>query len=114
MKSERERKLKKSRKKRRISTSRLIMFGVLLIIVLLFAVSVRNVWTLRAEQKELKRENKQLTVQKAKLQKELKNVNDKNYIEKQARQQLKLIKPGETLFIIEDEQDSGNNAGSGK
>ena len=46
---------------------------------------------------------KELNDEKAALQEELKNVNDLDYIEEQARNQLKLIKPGEILYILENE-----------
>ena len=38
---------------------------------------------------------------------EFENINDKNYIEQQARKQLNMVKPGEIVYIIdgEDEDD---------
>ena len=58
---------------------------------------------LLSENSELKKQNTELTKQKKSLENELKNVNKPEYIEEQAKLQLKLIKPGETLFILGEE-----------
>lgn len=67
--------------------------------------SVKSIFTLRAEQKALTEQNNALLSEKESLEDELKNVSDKEYIEEQARIQLKLIKPGEILYILEDNKD---------
>ena len=81
------------------------------IVVMMFflLISVKSIFTLRAEQKELKDQNNALLLEKESLEDELKNVSDKEYIEEQARIQLKLIKPGEILNIIEDNKDKEDN-----
>lgn len=58
--------------------------------------------SLLKENSDLKKHNKQLIEEKKELTKELKNVNTPEYIEEQAKLQLKLIRPGETLFILGD------------
>ena len=40
------------------------------------------------------------------------SVNDLEYIEEQARIQLRMIKPGEILFVLDKEQDKDNNDGT--
>ena len=36
---------------------------------------------------------------------ELKNVNELDYIEEQARKQLKMIKPGEVLYVLDGKKN---------
>lgn len=87
------------------------MSAIIFILVIMVGVSVKNVISLRIEQSQLKNQNVELKQQKAKLKEEFESVNDLNYIEEQARIQLKLIKPGETLYILNDEK--GDSSGSG-
>ena len=46
------------------------------------------------------------------LEAELENVNDLEYIEEQARIQLRMIKPGEILFVLDKEQDKDDSNGN--
>ena len=97
-------------KRKRINQPRLILTIFIIAAIVLAAVSVKNIFSLRAEQKALKSTNKQLLAEKAALQQELENVNDFEYIEEQARIQLRLVKPGEILYILEDEdEESADN-----
>ena len=75
------------------------------LLVLALLMSVKGIFTLRAEQKNLKAQNEALLLEKESLKDELENVSDKEYIEEQARIQLKLIKPGEILYILEESKD---------
>ncbi len=81
---------------------------IVTVLIAVVGVSVKNIFSLRLEQKELQAANSQLTAEKASLKDELKNVNDEEYIEEQARIQLKLIKPGEVLYILNENQDSSD------
>lgn len=97
--------MKKEKKKYKLNIPRIV---VLLLAVLLIGsvfISIKNIITLRAERDRLIEANKQLIEEKKDLDEELKNVNNTDYIEEQARLQLRMVKPGETLFIIEDEED---------
>ena len=47
------------------------------------------------------------------LKEELKNVNDLDYIEEQARIQLRMIKPGEILYITDDDLKENKQEGNG-
>ena len=78
---------------------------IVVVLIAVLGVSVKNIFDLRAEQKALNEEHKALTSEKEALEEELKNVNDYDYIEEQARIQLKMIKPGEIMYILEDEQE---------
>ncbi|MBR3785829.1 MAG: septum formation initiator family protein [Firmicutes bacterium] len=92
------------KKRTRFNGSRLavtVFVGALVVVLLM---SVGTIFSLRAEQKALKEKNSALLLEKESLQDELENVSDKEYIEEQARIQLKLIKPGEILYILEEDK----------
>lgn len=104
-----ERKTKVKKKKRvRINKVRIVVTVIVLVLIAVVGVSVKNVFDLRAEQKALRETNKQLASEKASIKEELKNVNDYDYIEEQARIQLKLIRPGEILYVLDDEGKTAN------
>lgn len=94
----------KKKKKVRINRGRMALTAIVLLLVVGLGMSIKNIFDLRAEQKALQEEKKALVVEKKSLQEELDNVDDYDYIEEQARIQLKLIKPGEILYILDDEE----------
>jgi len=96
---------KQPAKKVRINGGRMALTMIVAVLVLVLLMSVKGIFTLRAEQKDLKAQNEALLLEKEALKDELENVSDKEYIEEQARIQLKLIKPGEILYILDDEKD---------
>ena len=85
---------------------RKIFFGsISLIIVVTIAVSGLNIWELnkastKAEQTLIAKQE-----EKSRLESEFAMVNNLEYVEAQARERLKMIKPGEILYIF-DEQGS--------
>ena len=102
------------KKRRKYNLPRITLTIFIIIAMVVVAVSLKNIFSLRAEQKELKSINKALLAEKASLQEELKNVNDFEYIEEQARIQLRLVKPGEILYILEDEDQAETDDTAGK
>ncbi len=95
----------KKKKRVRINRGRMALTVIVIFLIAGLGMSVKNIFDLRAEQKALTEENEALVVEKKSLQEELENVKDYDYIEEQARIQLKLIKPGEILYILEDNQE---------
>lgn len=95
----------------RMDTIRIVLIVLVLIIVFTVAASIRTIVKLKAEQAELKKQNLALRKQKAELQNEFRNVNNRNYIEEQARIQLNMIKPGEVLYILKDDKKNNKKAG---
>ena len=95
--------------KRRIRSRRIIKRRKLLMVsatIVLFAVLLtmcgREIVRLKAENLALRRQHAQLVEERDRLQKELENVGNKEYIKDQARKQLRLLDPGELVFIFED------------
>lgn len=102
--------LEERHKKRiqRINHIRMTVFFVVIILAVVVGMSVKNVLELSYEQHQLKMENASLKEKKAALEREFENINDKNYIEEQARKQLNMVKPGEIVYIIEEEDKKKN------
>ena len=63
---------------------------------------------MKYDTKALEAKNQELLLEKESLKEELDNVNDAEYIEEQARVQLKLIKPGEILYILQNDENEGD------
>lgn len=105
---------KKKRKKKRLWRRTLIYMGIICIIFLLAGLSVYKIIDLKLEENRLEGQKQELIKEQKKLKEELKNVNDPEYIEQQARKQLKLIMPGETLYVLPDEKDPENEGMSTK
>jgi len=64
----------------------------------------KDIVRLKAENIALKQQQEALEKQRDELKEELKNVNDPEYIREQARKQLRLLNPGEILFIFDEEE----------
>ncbi len=80
---------------------------VALIAFILFLVvgfSMFNIVSLKMQEAQALELKQKLLLEKAKLQTELSLVFSPAYIEQQARIKLKMIKPGETLYILPEEK----------
>ena len=99
---------KKNKKKRRIEPRRVFIYAVILIVLAgVVGWKAYNIGTLNAELKAVQQEKKELKAQKEELQQELKTVDDPAYVEQKARENLHMIKPGETLYILQNQQEEG-------
>ena len=95
---------RKKRKKYRINALRFIKTAAVVVILVTIGLNLKNIIQLKIEQRDLKAQYAALETEKDELTDELKKVNDPRYIEEQARKKLKLIKPGEKIYIVEDEK----------
>lgn len=84
----------------------LIYTAIIIAIIAVIGVSVYNIVSLKHEQKQLISQQQELEDQKKELAEELKHLNDKDYIEEQARAQLRLVMPGEKIFVFPSLNDS--------
>ena len=84
------------RRKRRRVVVLILVFAVLL------TTCTREIVRLKAENRALKKQHAQLEEERDRLTKELGRVGDKDYIKEQARKQLRLLDPGEKMFVFED------------
>lgn len=79
---------------------------VALIVVVIYAYRVIAV---EMYQSQVEEERNRLLSEKAELEEELKNVQDPKYIEQQARTQLRMIFPGEVLYILPEKTEEKND-----
>ena len=89
-----------TRKKRRTTVMIILVFAVLL------TMCSREIVKLKAQNYELQKQHAQLEQERDRLTKELGRVGDKEYIKEQARKQLKLLDPGEIMFVFDDGKGS--------
>ena len=89
---------------------RAVYIAVMFVVSGMLVYSIFNIVSLKMEERSVIEKNEKLLKKKAELQKKLKKIKDSKYVENQAREQLKLIMPGETLYVFpEDDDDSGNS-----
>ena len=78
---------------------------IILVIAVILGLSVYNIISLNIEKRVILNEQHELQKKKDALKKELGELNSPEYIRQQAREQLKLIMPGEKLFIMSKDKD---------
>ena len=93
------------RKKRQHNRKLGIYMLVIVAMLVIVGVLAHNVIALKVEESELKSRITELEKQKKALQEEKQTGTDSDYIESQARKQLRMIKPGEILYILPDEEN---------
>lgn len=95
---------KKSRK-HRINRFKLLSWVITAALVIIVGMSVKNILDLRSQADSLTDKQTELLQQKEDLTIELENVTSDDYIEEQARRDLKLVKGNELIFLFPDELD---------
>ena len=112
--------VKKDRKQKTVITERqagkkarrrMVYFLVFLFILCITGVSVFNVISLEITKARTIKEQQDLMQQKAQLERVYSQVSSPEYIEQKARQQLKMIKPGEILYILPDKNKKATGSG---
>ena len=93
------------KKKKKLNVGRLVLSLIVLFLLIGCAFSIKNIVTLHIEKSHLEKTQKELEQKKDDLTAELKNVNELDYIEEQARKQLKMIKPGEVLYVLDGKKN---------
>ena len=93
---------KKRRKRIKINYGRLAALVIIIVLIGTVGFNVRRIISLHAEKARLMAQREELEQTRQEKLNELENVNDLDYIEEQARKQLKMIKPGEVLFVIDE------------
>lgn len=83
--------------------NRLIYTGVFCFIAIFVVFTMYNFISLRAEEKVQVQRKEALIKEEARLEQELLQVDSDEYIEEQARTQLRMIKPGERIYILPED-----------
>ncbi|MDY6038514.1 MAG: septum formation initiator family protein [Eubacterium sp.] len=103
------------KKKKKLNIGRFILSLIVVSLLIGCGFSIKKIIQLHLEKSRLQETQKVLESHRDDLTAELKNVNELDYIEEQARKQLKMIKPGEVLYVLDDEKQAGkDNAGEEK
>ncbi|HVI39633.1 MAG TPA: septum formation initiator family protein [Anaerovoracaceae bacterium] len=90
---------------------RMVYFFIFLFIIGIITVSAFNIVSLKLTEARTVKEQQALMEQKTRLEKIYSQVNSPDYIEQQARQQLKMIRPGEILYVLPDKNKETTNGG---
>lgn len=90
-------------RKNKVNKGRLAFAIIVLILAIFVAMVAKSIIGLQLEKNKLKSQEKELQSKKEELTAELQNADDMEYIEEQARKLLKMIKPGEVLYILNGE-----------
>jgi cell division protein DivIC len=93
------------RKLKKVSRNIFVYLIMALIVLSVAGFSVFRIIDLKMEEHQLLAQQEALISEKEKLKEQLANVNNPEFIEQEARKQLRLIMPGETLYILKDEID---------
>ena len=91
--------VKAGRRKKYITYTAVILF-----IIAVIGASVLNIITLKAEYKEAELANQQLQQQKEELEQQIKDSGKDKFIEEEARKQLRMVKPGESVYIVPNQE----------
>lgn len=92
---------------------RMVYFVIFLAIVGIIAASAINIINLKITEAKTLKEQQALQDQKTRLEKVYSQVNSPEYVEQQARQQLKMIKPGEILYIMKEQEQKKAKTATG-
>ena len=92
---------KRKKSRRKVSVFTVIYWIIVIALILTIGFVIKNIISLHLEKNRLEKEEQELLNTKEELNAELENVDDLEYIEEQARKLLKMIKPGEVLYILD-------------
>ena len=105
-KKKKEKKPLSPRRKQQIKRRLTVFLAVAAFLLLTVGFSFYKIVSLKVEESKLQQEQEELKAERDALQQEMKDVKSPEYIEKQAREQLHLLLPGEILYMLPGEDDN--------
>lgn len=105
-KKKKEKKPLSPRRKQQIKRRLTVFLVVAAFLLLTVGFSFYKIVSLKVEESKLQQEQEELKEERDALQQEMKDVKSPEYIEKQAREQLHLLLPGEILYMLPGEDDN--------
>ncbi len=96
----------KNRRRRKLNYAKIIICAAVIALAAYFGMSAFKIYKLSQEKAEVTAYNEELTKKRESLELKLENINSPDYIELQARSDLRLVKPSELLFIFSDDSKS--------
>ena len=94
------------------SKKRDIYAALFLIVIAVIGFSIFNIIAVNHQLAEAMAEKQVLETEKQKLEYELQNVDNREYVEQQARMLLKMIKPGEVYYVVPDRTEENDGSGA--
>ena len=94
---------RKKKKSKIVNMKRFVASVIIVMVIASVGMSAINIIKLTIQRNELQSQNVELIKIKEDLTSELEYINSAEYIEQQARKELKMIKENELLFIVEEE-----------
>lgn len=82
---------------------------IILAIIAAISMSVFNIISLKSEQRQAKEEQQRLLDEKKQLEQQLDESSDPAYIEDAAREMLRMIDPGETIYVMPYGSDTASD-----
>jgi len=111
-KQQKEKRHKEEPSKRRAVklARRRIVYGLIFIIIsVIIGFAVFNLISLKIEEANAIAELEALKEERDRLEEELSHIDSDEYIEQQARRELRMILPGETLYVLKNKEDDESN-----
>lgn len=81
---------------------RILMIGFVVVLIFVVAKGIFSFIDLKAQQNEVEEKYANMQAEKKELQETLEYINTPEYIEKTARDMLKMVMPGEILYVLKD------------
>ena len=108
-----QRKVRRKRALRKKQSRHRMLMSIAAAILLVFlCVSIFNILKLKAEEHEALKRQDELKAKQEQLKEDLKEADTEQNIEDQARERLKLTKPGETIYIPDSEDTVDGETGT--
>lgn len=96
---------RKMKLRRRKQLRRWGVVAVCAFIVIIMSFSLGQILVLKHDLHQEQKQKEKYQKQKEQLEKDIAETNDLDYLEEQARDQMRLVKPGETLYIFPEDMD---------
>ena len=96
--AQRSKKRREKKKKGAMSTQKKIAIAVIIVVLGALIFSVGNIINLKIQEKEAERQLAELEAEKADLEKQVSQIGSNEYMEKQAREWLRMAKQGEIIY----------------
>lgn len=98
--------MERKSRKRRFRLRHIMIIGLLIYLVIVFINQQQRISKLESQKESKNEEVKELEKEIGYLQEKIKHTDSLDYIEKIAREELKMIKPGEIIYIDKDKNEN--------
>ncbi len=102
----RSKKRREKKKKGAMSAQKKIAILVIIVVVGALIFSVGKIVKLKIQQNEAEHKLEELEAEKADLEKQVNQIGTDSYMEKQAREWLKMAKQGEIIYVYDDDENT--------